>query len=100
MAELEKQEKQAAKLERKEKRKAARIAQKNAEKKNHVKFSTRVKDGWQGFKSDLRKISWLPWDQTRKNSIVVAVLVLVSMLFIGLLDFAFSKGIVAISGLF
>ena len=104
MAEQEKQlakdEKQAAKQEKKEKRQAARVAQKNVAKKNHVKLSTRIKEGWQGFKSDLRKISWFPWDQTRKSTLVVIVLVLISMVFIGLLDFAFSKGIVAISGLF
>ena len=51
-------------------------------------------------KSEMGKIVWLPWDQVRKNTIVVIIVVVIVAVVIGLLDFAFSKGIIALGDIF
>jgi preprotein translocase subunit SecE len=42
----------------------------------------------------------MPWDQVRKNTIVVIIIVVIVAVAIGLLDFTFSKGIIAIGDMF
>ena len=46
-----------------------------------------------GLKSEFKKIVWSPWNQVKKNSIVVIVVVIVLAVVIGLLDFLFGHGI-------
>lgn len=60
----------------------------------------KLKVWWKSYKSELKKIVWMPWPQVRKNSIVVIVVVVALAAVIGLLDFAFSKGIIALGSLF
>lgn len=50
-------------------------------------------------KSELKKVVWMPWVQVRKNTVVVIVVVLALSAVIALLDFAFSKGIIALGSL-
>lgn len=52
------------------------------------------------YKSELKKIVWMPWSQVRKNTVVVIVVVVAVAAVIGLLDYAFSKGIIALGSLF
>lgn len=52
------------------------------------------------YKSEIKKIVWMPWGQVRKNTVVVVVVVVAVAAVIGLLDFAFSKGIIALGNLF
>lgn len=52
------------------------------------------------YKSELKKIVWMPWSQVRKNTVVVIVVVVALAAVIGLLDYAFSKGIIALGSLF
>ena len=48
---------------------------------------------WRSYKSELKKIVWYPWNDVRKGTIVVVVVVVGLAALIGLLDFAFFKGI-------
>ena len=60
----------------------------------------RVKEAWRGFKSETKKIVWPTWKQVLKNTFVVLVVVLVFVILIGVLDYAFSHGIQALTELF
>jgi preprotein translocase subunit SecE len=55
---------------------------------------------FRSLKSETKKVVWMPWDQVRKNTIVVIIIVVIVAVAIGLLDFAFSKGIIAIGDMF
>ena len=55
---------------------------------------------FRSLKSETKKVVWLPWNQVRKNSIVVIVIVVIVSVVIGLLDFAFSQGIINLGALF
>lgn len=59
-----------------------------------------VAEKWKIYKSELtRKIVWMSWKDVRKSTIVVIVCVVALAVIIGLLDFAFSKGIIALGDL-
>ena len=60
----------------------------------------RIKNAWNGFKSEFKKIVWSPRDQVRKNTIVVVVAVVALAIIIALADLVFMKGITALSVLF
>ncbi|MBQ9080979.1 MAG: preprotein translocase subunit SecE [Clostridia bacterium] len=60
----------------------------------------KLKVWWLSYKSELKKIVWSSPDQVKKNTIVVVVVVLATAIVIGLLDFAFTKGIFALGNLF
>ena len=70
------------------------------EKVKKEKKKGRVKEAWRGFKSETKKIVWPTWKQVLKNTFVVLVVVLVFVILIGILDYAFSHGIQAITELF
>ena len=53
-----------------------------------------------GLKSEMKKIVWTPWNQVRKNTLVVLVVIISAAILIGLLDFLFSKGIFTLGKLF
>jgi len=55
---------------------------------------------WRSYKSELKKIVWYPWNDVRKGTIVVVVVVVGLAAVIGLLDFAFFKGITWLGGKF
>ena len=60
----------------------------------------KVRKLFRSLKSETKKVVWMPWDQVRKNTIVVIIIVVIVAVAIGLLDFAFSKGIIAIGDIF
>ena len=55
---------------------------------------------FKGLKSELKKIVWTPWNQVRKNTIVVLVIIIAAVVVIGVLDFLFSRGILALGKIF
>ena len=55
---------------------------------------------FRSLKSETKKVVWLPWNQVRKNTIVVIIVVVIVALVIGLLDYAFSQGIINLGRLF
>ena len=52
------------------------------------------------YKSELKKIVWSSKNDVKKNTIVVVVAVVALAIVVGLLDFEFNKGIVALGQLF
>ena len=54
---------------------------------------------FRGLKSEFKKIVWSPWNQVRKNTIVVIVMVIALAAVIGLLDFLFGQGITELKNL-
>ena len=54
---------------------------------------------FRSLKSEVKKVVWLPWDQTRKSSIVVIIVVVIVAVVIWLLDTAFSQGIINLGAL-
>ena len=52
------------------------------------------------YKSEFKKIVWSSKNDVKKNTIVVVVAIVIVAVIVGLLDFAFSKGIIALGQLF
>jgi len=50
-------------------------------------------------KSELKKIVWYDRKSTIKSSVIVVVAILISALFLGILDFGFSQGLMALGKL-
>lgn len=66
----------------------------------NAKFKKKVQDFTRSIKSELKKVVWSPAKEVRKNTVIVLVFVAVFAIMIGLLDFVFSKGIIALGKLF
>ena len=70
---------------------------KNGEK---VPFGVRGKRFFRSCKSEAKNVVWTPWKTVRKNTLVVLAVVAALAIAIGLLDWVFSKGIIALTALF
>lgn len=57
----------------------------------YFKNPEKVQKFWKGYKGELHKIVWLPKDELKRNTIVVCVIVVISVVLIALLDFVFSN---------
>ena len=55
---------------------------------------------FRSLKSEVKKVVWLPWDQVRKSTVVVIIVVVAVSVVIGVLDWAFSQGIINLGKLF
>lgn len=64
------------------------------------KFHEGTNKFFREYKSELGKIVWSSYEDVKKNTIVVIVIVFASALLIGVLDFLFNHGIVALADLF
>ena len=65
-----------------------------------IKFREKLAKFFRVYKSEVKKIVWLPWNQTLKSSYVVVILLVICALAICLLDVGLSKGIIAFIKLF
>ena len=65
-----------------------------------IKFREKISKFLRVYKSEVKKIVWLPWDQTKKNTWVVLVVLFVCAAVICLLDFGLGHGILAFINLF
>ena len=65
-----------------------------------IKFREKIKKFLRVYKSESKKIVWLPWDQTKKSTLVVCVVLIICAAVICLLDVGLSKGFLAFIGLF
>ena len=61
-----------------------------------VKFRSKIVKGLRVYKSEFKKVSWLSWEQTRKSTIVVVIILLVCVAVICLLDYVLSTGLLAL----
>ena len=77
--------------------KAAKVEKKP--KKDKVKFSERIKASFRSLKSEVKKIVWSPWNQVRKNTLVVVVVIVASAAVVGVLDYAFTQGLISLGAL-
>jgi len=57
-----------------------------------IKFRANIAKGLRVYKSEFKKVSWLSWEQTRKSTFVVVVILVVFALVIGLLDMGLFEG--------
>ncbi len=51
-------------------------------------------------KSEVKKISWSPWTEVRKNTLVVIVVIAVCAVALAIVDYVFVQGITALGKLF
>ena len=65
-----------------------------------VKFRDKIPEWFRSLKSECKKIVWCPKEQLKNNSKVVLITIILLAVAIGLLDFAFAKGIQLLRGLF
>lgn len=65
-----------------------------------VPFRIRGKRYFRSTKSEAKKVVWTPWKTVRRNTLVVLIVMLVCAVIIGLLDWAFSEGFIALANLF
>ena len=54
---------------------------------------SRIKSFAKSIKSEVKKISWSPWTDVRKNTFVVVVVILVCGVALAIVDVVFSEGI-------
>ncbi len=52
-----------------------------------------------GYRSELNKVVWMPWNDVRKSTLVVIVVIVTIGAMIAMLDFVFSKGIISLGNL-
>ena len=71
-----------------------------SQKPKKEKKKGKLKNAWRAFKSELKKIVWPSWKQVLKNTLVVLVVVVICAIIIGVLDYAFSQGIIGLTKLF
>ena len=64
-----------------------------------IVFRAKIPVWFKAIKSECGKIVWCPKDKLKKNSFVVIVIILILAVLIGLLDFAFSRGIILLGDL-
>ena len=61
---------------------------------------TRIKSWMRSIKSEVKKISWSPWTDVRKNTFVVVVIIVVCAVALAIVDYVFLQGITALGKLF
>ena len=65
-----------------------------------IVFRKRLAKLFRVYRSEIKKIVWLPWPQTRKSTLLVLVVLAISAAVICLLDLGLAKGFLAIINLF
>ena len=83
-----------------EKEKKVAKTEDKPKKAKKEKKAGKIGEAWRGFKSETKKIVWPSWKQVLKNTGVVLVVVIICAIIIGILDYAFSGGIQALTDLF
>jgi preprotein translocase SecE subunit len=61
---------------------------------------SRIKSFARSVKSEVKKISWSPWTDVRKNTFVVVVVIAVCAVALAIVDYVFLQGITALGKLF
>ena len=64
-----------------------------------IKNREKIGKYFRSIKSEFKKIVWSPWNQVRKNTLVVVVVVVAIALIIGIADYIFSNGIRSLGNL-
>lgn len=69
-------------------------------KKDKVPFMDRVKKFFRDYKSEMKKIVWCSWENVVKLTGVVLACIVVVSVFLGVIDFSFSKLLLLLGGLY
>ena len=64
-----------------------------------ARLGRRLKKFWSDYKSEMKKVVWMPWKDVKKNTVLVLAAVVSLGLVIGLVDFVFSEILGGIAGL-
>ena len=65
-----------------------------------IKFREKIGKFFRVYKSEAKKIVWLPWNQTKKSTLVVLVVLIIFAVAICLIDLALSKSFLKFVELF
>ncbi len=77
-----------------ENKKANNPETKNVKKKSDKpSLWSRIKSFARSIKSEVKKISWSPWTDVKKNTFVVVVVIVVCAVALAIVDVVFSEGI-------
>ena len=57
---------------------------------------SRIASFARSIKSEVKKISWSPWTDVRKNTIVVVVVIAICVIALAIVDYVFAQGITAL----
>ena len=60
---------------------------------------SRIKSFARSVKSEVKKISWSPWSEVKKNTFVVVVVIAVCAIALAIVDYVFFQGITALGKL-
>ena len=69
-------------------------------KSDKPSLMARIKSFARSIKSEVKKISWSPWTDVRKNTFVVVVIIVVCAVALAIVDYVFLQGITALGNLF
>ena len=84
-----------------ENKKANNPETKNVKKKSDKpSLWSRITSFARSIKSEVKKISWSPWTEVRKNTIVVVVVIAICVIALAIVDYVFAQGITALGNLF
>ena len=84
-----------------ENKKANNPETKNVKKKSDKpSLWSRIKSFARSIKSEVKKISWSPWSDVKKNTFVVVVVIAVCAIALAIVDYVFLQGITALGKLF
>ena len=61
---------------------------------------SRIASFARSIKSEVKKISWSPWSEVKKNTFVVVVVIAVCAIALAIVDYVFLQGITALGNLF
>ncbi len=65
-----------------------------------ISLSARIAKFFRDYKSELKKIVWSPKKDVIKNTSVVLITIVISAIFIGILDYGFTEGLRGLNSLF
>ena len=65
-----------------------------------IVFREKIGKFFRVYKSEIKKIVWLPWSQTKKSTLVVLVVLIICAIAICFIDLGLSKGFLAFIKLF
>ena len=84
-----------------ENKKANNPETKNVKKKSDKpSLWSRITSFARSIKSEVKKISWSPWTEVRKNTLVVIVVIAICAVALAIVDYVFVQGITALGKLF
>ena len=68
-------------------------------KSNKPSLWSRIASFARSIKSEVKKISWSPWSEVKKNTFVVVVVIAVCAVALAIVDYVFFQGITALGKL-